>query len=216
MARTPDLDLQEKRRRQILDAGLACFARKGFHQTSMQEICTEAGLSAGALYRYFASKSELIVAIAERDCQEFRAPLDSDTDDCGFFERLKTASRSWVERLTQNDRALVAEVIAEAARDPVLSARLRETDRPMRAALAELIREGQASGEIDITLDVDQAVRAVVLALDGIAIRFLLSGSADTVEMLKDFHHLFERFFTPAAAKPAVRRRAHVLAESAL
>lgn len=216
MPRTADPDLQEKRRRQILDAALACFARKGFHQTSMQEICTEADLSAGALYRYFASKSELIVAIAERDCQEFRAPLDSDTEGCGFYERLKAASRSWVDRLTQNDRALVAEVIAEAARDPVLATRLRETDRPMRAALANLIRDGQAAGEIDPALDVDQAVRAVVLALDGIAIRFLLSGSADTAVMLEDFHHLFERFFAPAAAKPAVRRKLRVLAETAL
>jgi AcrR family transcriptional regulator len=216
MARTPDKDLQEKRRRQILDAALACFARKGFHQTSMQEICSEAGLSAGALYRYFASKSELIVAIAERDCQEFRAPLASDAEELNFYARLAAASRSWVERLTENDRALVAEVIAEAARDPLLAARLRETDRPMREALAALILEGKARGEVDNALNVDQAVRTVVLALDGIAIRFLISGKTDTQLMLRDFQHLFERFFAPPVGKPTATRKTRALAETAL
>lgn len=216
MARTPDLDLQEKRRRQILDAALGCFSRKGFHQTSMQEICAEAGLSAGALYRYFPSKSELIVAIAERDCQEFRAPLASDAEDLSFLARLRAASRNWVDRLTANDRTLVAEVIAEAARDPLLSARLRETDTPMREAMAALIQEGQARGEVDPALDVDQAVRAIVLALDGIAIRYLLTGAGETAQMLEDFHHLFERFFAPPADKAVVRRKARVLAETSV
>lgn len=182
----------------------------------MQEICAEAGLSAGALYRYFASKSELIIAIAERDCQEFRAPLASNTDDHGFHARLRAASRNWVERLTQNDRTLVAEVIAEAARDPDLAARLRETDRPMREALAALVREGQMMGEVEPSLDVDQAVRTVILALDGIMIRFLVSGSADTRQVVQDFHHLFERFFAPSVQRPVVRRKARDLAETTI
>ena len=38
----------ELRRQQILDAAAACFSRRGFHQTTMQDICTEAGLSPGA------------------------------------------------------------------------------------------------------------------------------------------------------------------------
>ena len=46
----------EARRQQILEAASACFARQGFHQTSVQDICKEAGLSAGAVYRYFPGK----------------------------------------------------------------------------------------------------------------------------------------------------------------
>ena len=54
----------ERRRQQILDAARACFIRKGFHETSMQDIFAEANLSAGAVYRYFKSKNEIIEAIA--------------------------------------------------------------------------------------------------------------------------------------------------------
>jgi AcrR family transcriptional regulator len=47
----------EARRQQILDAALACFSRRGFHQSTMQDICQEAELSPGAVYRYFRSKA---------------------------------------------------------------------------------------------------------------------------------------------------------------
>ena len=46
------------RRQQILDAARACFLRNGFHATSMQDVIGEAGLSVGAVYRYFKSKNE--------------------------------------------------------------------------------------------------------------------------------------------------------------
>ncbi|GAA5073459.1 TetR/AcrR family transcriptional regulator [Nocardia iowensis] len=54
----------ERRRQQILDAARLCFARKGFHETSMQDVFAESGLSAGAVYRYFKSKNDLIAALA--------------------------------------------------------------------------------------------------------------------------------------------------------
>ena len=65
MSRLARPELAERRRRQILDAALDCFRRRGFHQTSMQEICAAAGISAGALYRYFGSKAEIITAITK-------------------------------------------------------------------------------------------------------------------------------------------------------
>lgn len=54
----------EARREQILMAALTCFAKNGFHHTTMKDICQQADLSPGAVYSYFASKDELIEAIA--------------------------------------------------------------------------------------------------------------------------------------------------------
>ncbi|GAA1914332.1 TetR/AcrR family transcriptional regulator [Streptomyces sodiiphilus] len=54
----------DARRRQILEGAIRCFARNGFHATSMQDVLRESGLSAGAVYRYFTGKDELITAIA--------------------------------------------------------------------------------------------------------------------------------------------------------
>src|SRR3954464_11109027 len=54
--RRANVQLAADRRSEILSAAQTCFARPGFHQTSMQEICAEAGMSPGNLYRYFRSK----------------------------------------------------------------------------------------------------------------------------------------------------------------
>ncbi|WP_344893795.1 TetR/AcrR family transcriptional regulator [Actinomadura meridiana] len=66
-------DHLERRRRQILDAARACFIRKGVHDTSMQDIFAESGLSAGAVYRYFKSKNELIKANIETVAGDLQA-----------------------------------------------------------------------------------------------------------------------------------------------
>ena len=54
------------RRDEILVAAERCFARQGFHQTTVQDVIKESGLSAGCIYSHFASKEELIQAIGER------------------------------------------------------------------------------------------------------------------------------------------------------
>src|SRR5512142_1491997 len=53
------------RRAEIVAVAARLFASDGFHATSMATIISESGLSAGAVYRYFRSKEELIGAVAE-------------------------------------------------------------------------------------------------------------------------------------------------------
>lgn len=64
--RQVNAQLQHDRRDEILAAAQRLFARMGFHQTSMQQICAAAGMSPGNLYRYFPSKEAIIAGIAER------------------------------------------------------------------------------------------------------------------------------------------------------
>ncbi len=68
----------EKREAQlerILSASRTCFVRSGFRGASMHDICREADMSPGALYRYFPSKEAIIEAIAENDRQGDLASL---------------------------------------------------------------------------------------------------------------------------------------------
>ena len=57
--RRANAQLQSDRRAEILAAAQRCFVRSGFHGASMQEICAEAGMSPGNLYRYFPSKEAI-------------------------------------------------------------------------------------------------------------------------------------------------------------
>src|SRR5689334_9488027 len=57
---------KEARRTQILDAAVRCFARRGYYQTTIEDLVTETGLSRGALYLYYPSKEAMYLAISER------------------------------------------------------------------------------------------------------------------------------------------------------
>jgi AcrR family transcriptional regulator len=63
------------RRTQIVEAAMVCFARKGIHGTTMQEIFAQAQMSAGGVYRYFTSKDLIIAAIADDVNARLRAAL---------------------------------------------------------------------------------------------------------------------------------------------
>src|SRR6476659_9938831 len=91
--RRANAQLQSDRRTEILDAAERCFARSGFHQASMQEICAEAGMSPGNLYRYFASKEALIAGISERNRADAVAGFARVDQAPNFFEGLAGLAR---------------------------------------------------------------------------------------------------------------------------
>jgi AcrR family transcriptional regulator len=127
------------RRRQILDAALVCFSRGGFHQTSMQQIFEESGLSPGAVYRYFKGKEEIVQAIAAETFGEFAAALQTGPpgrpDE--IFERLLDAIDS-VELRDQRMR-LALQVWGEAVVNPrVATFVLRALDGLRERIAAEL------------------------------------------------------------------------------
>src|ERR1700712_432569 len=72
----PQIDLSTDRRTQILEAAIVCFAKRGFHQTSMHDISAEAGISVGLIYRYFANKEAVISAMADEHKKEVNEWLE--------------------------------------------------------------------------------------------------------------------------------------------
>src|SRR5881275_1899156 len=77
------------RRSQILEAAIVCFARRGFHQTSMHDISAEAGISVGLIYRYFANKEAVIAAMADRHKEQIRALLEQASEAPTLLESLE-------------------------------------------------------------------------------------------------------------------------------
>src|SRR5437879_6622127 len=73
---TTQLENSPDRRTQILDAAIVCFARRGFHLTSMHDISAEAGISVGLIYRYFQNKEAVISAMADRYKKEIHDLLE--------------------------------------------------------------------------------------------------------------------------------------------
>ncbi|MFD6162868.1 TetR/AcrR family transcriptional regulator [Nocardia sp. NPDC060256] len=105
------------RRQQILDAAARLFAERGFARTSMNDVVREAGLSMGAVYRYFPSKAELIIAVCEGRGGDIDGefPVEHPRD---LLTRLVAQVRPGGEHAR-----LSVQVWGEAAVDPDLAAR---------------------------------------------------------------------------------------------
>lgn len=78
--------MQDKKK-QILDAAIRCFARKGFHATSIQEIADELGMAKGSMYFYFKSKDDLLISVFEYYIEMLFERMDELPEETGLPSR---------------------------------------------------------------------------------------------------------------------------------
>lgn len=156
------------RRQQIIDAAYRCFARKGFHQTTMREIYAEAKLSPGAIYHYFDSKDAIIQASFEFDYERsldlFAAALQHADPRQAlhelldfFFQGLESAAALGAPRVN-------VQSWGEGLVNPPLLGTIRRVLDSYLDALTQLIRKAQTAGQLDPALD-PQAVGRMLLSL---------------------------------------------------
>lgn len=135
----------EARRRQILEAAAECFAERGFHATSMRDICKQAKLSAGAVYRYFASKEDLIAGIAEAELEPLMLALrELEPEPCLRAVIHGSFDRPQLER----DMRVEISLWAEALTNPRIAELMVTNLEPLTQLLIDAIGKLQASGRI--------------------------------------------------------------------
>ncbi|MEE9325037.1 MAG: TetR/AcrR family transcriptional regulator [Dehalococcoidia bacterium] len=173
----------EARRKQILGAASACFSRKGFHQATIQDICQEAHLSPGAVYRYFGSKEEIIEAMAEESLRRNMAVIEAmkaQGSTAQVFDELAGFFFSMLDDLNkQADICLDIELWAEAVRNPQIKELLRHGMDSHRQPLSEIILRAQEQGEINPALDPDAVARAMLSLFDGLVLQEALNQDVD-------------------------------------
>ena len=139
-------------RDRIVRAATVVFAEHGFHRATMQDIVREAGLSVGAIYTYFRSKSELILAgcdlISDLELGELRDRLAAVDD---YRERVATALGFFFDQYETERRAdgraiLLARAWAEVDADPAIREMLRRRRREIVTSCALLLQEGVVRG----------------------------------------------------------------------
>jgi AcrR family transcriptional regulator len=190
--------VQHSPRQRIIDAAVACFARSGFHGASMHEICAEAGMSPGALYRYFPSKVAIIAAIAEAERAHHAAFFERMAEADDPVEALAGIGIDALEQMLAGpNAALCAETMAEAIRNPDIRAMFDRNIREARAAVVLALRRGQARGAVDPTLDVETACQLVMAMGDGLAVHQALDPTLTTARFRPVLQLLLRRFLRP-------------------
>ncbi len=69
----PQLPMPDKLKERLYPAVLDLFSQKDFHQVQIREICKRSGLSPSTIYRYFASKEELLFTLLDQNISEIVA-----------------------------------------------------------------------------------------------------------------------------------------------
>src|SRR5437763_10654879 len=132
----PTLD----RRSQILEAAIVCFAKRGFHQTSMHDISAEAGISVGLIYRYFANKEAVISAMADRHKSEIQELLERAKQAPSLFESLEILfTAHCCENSPKVLSAFMVDLYAETSRNPEIADLVRDSLHTAKECVTHLI-----------------------------------------------------------------------------
>ena len=186
------------RQQQILDAAARCFARRGFHRSTMQDICSEAKMSPGSLYRYYTSKEEIITAMVERDRVEVLEVLERIGQYPNLIDALEAETDHLFADVQQPElQTLHIEVAAEALRNPTASAILQQSNDQYINSLAAIVAEHQRQGAIDTTLNSTAVAQMLFAINDGIAFQRALSPDQDYEPLRQTILILLNRLLRP-------------------
>jgi TetR/AcrR family transcriptional repressor of uid operon len=199
---------QTDRQTEILTAAERCFARSGFHQASMQDICTEAGMSAGNLYRYFPSKEAIIAGICERNRIDAAASFAAVHQAPNFFEGLAGLAHHHLVEKTTDEVGLCAEIMAESRRNPQIAKIFQEIEGDVSRDLSDMLKRAVEAGEIRADLDTHAAASVLMVLGDGISWRRAVDPAFEPEAVLPMILHMVGCLLAkPTAQKSAGEER---------
>jgi len=211
--RKADPVLNDKRRRQILDAALRCFRESGFRGASVSDICKVAGMSPGHLYHYFPSKEAIVAAIAAEDRAAAAGALDwlQGQDDLveGAVRALDGTTDLGRFHL---DGALAFDIYAEAYRNPAIRKILQENFEALQHRLADAVRDAQRRGKVAGDLDPEGLAMTITTLFEGLAVAGVSASPERAAALARVLPTVFARVLRPdgagaAPATPASLRR---------
>jgi AcrR family transcriptional regulator len=155
----------EDKRRQLLDAAVRVFARKGFHASRVGDIAEEAGVAHGLLYHYFKSKDDVLEAVFRENWNllQLRIASVEETDEPAADQLRHVAAivlRTWLHLPD-----VVTVVIREFGRSPELAERIGELAQPIEV-IQRVIARGIERGEFRSDINPQFAATVVYGSID--------------------------------------------------
>jgi TetR/AcrR family transcriptional regulator, transcriptional repressor of aconitase len=195
-------------RDRILDAALTCFARQGFHAATMQDIVGESGLSPGAIYGYFAGKTDMVTAIASERHQMERRRMEYALAASSLEASLRRLLEEFVLELRDPReklwRRLAVQLWAESLSNPALRREALLGVEQAIEALSRLIRKAQKEGRWPPHLNPASASRIMISILQGISLQWAWDDKID----IASFATALQIMIVPPAAMRQSQRAA--------
>jgi AcrR family transcriptional regulator len=151
----------------LLDAAAGAFADRGFHATTTRDIASRAGLSPAGVYVHFDSKEAVLYALSRRGHEAaldlVRGSATGPGTPTERVARVMSGFATWHAEHYEVARVVQYEFphLQPEHRDEVLTLR-KDIDEAVR----ELLEEGVASGEFEVTDVRETALALMSLCID--------------------------------------------------
>ncbi len=170
MPRISDQD-RAVRRQRIVDAAWRRLATNGYHETTIDDVCDEAGVSKGAFYGYFDTKQALFLALLEEETEALNGVAGELAEqELPGAERIRRFVQAMLEVGDDAGRVqLRADLWAELAGDPVVRAAFAQAVERRRTVLREWISKSIDAGDLGLEPRRANALASILIAMaDGL------------------------------------------------
>lgn len=176
----------DQRREDIVRAARELFSSKGWQSTSMQEVASEAGISTGAVYRYFAGKEELLLAVFQRATDLMQEQFDNAAMQPTVLETFREIGLGVLTDPECGNPQLQLEVSLAGAYDREVWGQQQQAFTANTLARIEgLVEAAQARDEIGRDLNAATLAQLLYVLVPGIsALRLQSADEPDVAAML--------------------------------
>jgi len=168
-------EYKEEAKSRILDVANKVFAKKGYHEATMDDIARRLGVSKGAIYLYFSSKEDLFEAMCKTAPQAFKEILYSSFGDEANPIQSATQFFDKMLKLSASNPGLSFEILSEASRNPGLKRILRQNHEEYERVLTGFLAEGRKRKIVGDNLDTRPLANALIALWNGLE-TLLVSG----------------------------------------
>ena len=159
-ATQPGIAKEQSTRDRILRAAERLFAERGFSSVSMPAIAEASGITAGAIYKHFDSKSDLFFEVVQRTVQSTPVPQPDGASDVMYLPSVVASYSTGALKLL---RQTAVEIHYASIKHARVRRLLRRSLDVQIAQIGEVIRAAQRAGNLDRALDAELLASAVMV-----------------------------------------------------
>jgi AcrR family transcriptional regulator len=157
----------EANRRSVVEAAREIVATEGVEALTLEAVAERADVAIATIYNRVGNRSALLVAVAEQAMEESRVYMDAAYAAEGTAEERLLLVADTYARFAR-ERPHEFRILVEPADEPEAVERLAELTRAQNAKLADIIRDGIATGDARPDLDPDEVATTLWASLNGL------------------------------------------------
>jgi AcrR family transcriptional regulator len=175
-------ELSRDKATRIVEAMRVSVAARGVAGSTFDHVARTAGVSRGLLHYYFGTKESLLVEVVRREAEVRIARLDDSMADARNADDVLDALVHTFEDFLGEGPAtpvMVYELISLAQRNPEIAAELAELSRRTRCHLADLLKDKDEAGVVELRADADTVAAFLFAIADGLTMRRMSEADYD-------------------------------------